>query len=309
LTQEPVCYTIQALLNKRNYMSAALLAQRKSEVIAKVKACVEKGNELYGITLPKLDVRFDLRGRAAGMACRRGSQYYIRFNRDMLTRDAWEHIINNTVPHEVAHSFCFMNPALGSGHNSGWERVCEALGGNGTRCHKEEVVYGKGYTYEYTTDRGHTVRVGDKYHAHVQRGMQLSFKRGMGAIHKHSPHSIVGHQGRTLANPIVQVPAGAAAPVQAIVPASPRPVDPQVTAARGSFTIGIAAPVVRTPTVAMPAGASKAALARAIMLSEHTRGETYENIITAIMHATGHDRQLARATYKANYMKVGCPVQ
>lgn len=291
-------------------MSAALLAQRKSEVIAKVKACVEKGNELYGITLPKLDVRFDLKGRAAGYACRRGMHFYLRFNTDMMTRDAWEHIINNTVPHEVAHSFCQFNPALGSGHNSGWERVCEALGGNGTRCHKEDVVYGKGYTYEYTTDRGHTVRIGDKYHAHVQRGLPLSFKRGKGAIHKHSPHSIVGHQGRTLANPIVKVAAATKeVPVQAIVPASVPAIDPQVTAARGSYTIGVAAPVVRTPTPAMPAGTSKAAMARAIMLSGHTRGETYENIITAIMHATGHDRQLARATYKANAAKVGCPVQ
>lgn len=280
----------------------------QQQIIDKCKEVFAKATELYGLDMGRVGIRFDLRGRAAGMACRRGAQYYMRFNRDMLTREAFDHVLNDTVPHEIAHIVCFMNPALGSNHNSGWERVCVALGGNGARCHKEDVVHGKGYTYEYTTDRGHTVRIGDKHHAHVQRGMPISFKRGMGTIRLNSPHSIVGHAGRTLPTPIVRVAAPTKeVPVQAIVPASVPVANPVVQAARGSYTIGVAAP--RTPATVMPAGTSKAAMARAIMLSGHSRGESYENIIAAIMHATGHDRQLARATFKANAAKVGCPVQ
>jgi predicted SprT family Zn-dependent metalloprotease len=279
----------------------------QQQILDKCKAVIAKAEALYGLDMGRVSLRFDLKGRAAGQACRRGAQYHIRFNRDMLTREAFDHVLNNTVPHEIAQIVCFMNPSLGSGHNRGWERVCAALGGNSTRCHKEEVVYGKGYTYEYTTDRGQKVRLGDRHHNYVQLGRSLTYKRGLGTVTKACAYSIVGHQGRTLANPVVKVPAGAVSPVQAIVPASPRVIDPQVTAARGSYIIGVAAP--RTPTIAMPAGSSKAAMARAIMLSGHTRGETYENIIAAIMHATGHDRQLARATYRANAAKVGCPVQ
>jgi hypothetical protein len=138
--------------------------------------------------------------------------------------------------------------------------------------------------------------MGDKHHATVQRGMPLTYRKGLGRVTKECAYSIVGVQGRTLAAPVVKVPTATVTPVQAI--------NPVVTAARTSYTIGVAAP--RTPATAFAAGASKASIARAIMLAGHTRGQSYEIIITAIMAATGHDRQLARATYKANYLKVGC---
>jgi predicted SprT family Zn-dependent metalloprotease len=272
----------------------------QQQVMEKTKACFDKAKELYGLDLSRVHVRFDLKGRSAGQACRRGGMYAIRYNHDMLTREAFDHLLNATVPHEVAHIVCFMNRALGSNHDSGWERVCKALGGTGATRHKEEIVYGKGHTYEYTTDRGHKVRMGDRHHNYIQLGRSLTYKRGLGTVTKACAYSIVGVQGRTLATPVVKVPA-------TVVPPSVPAANPIVQAARGSYIIGVAAP--RTPTIAMPAGSSKAAMARAIMLSGHTRGETYENIIAAIMHATGHDRQLARATYKANAAKVGCPVQ
>ena len=280
----------------------------QQQIIDKCKAVFAKAKELYGLDMSQVGIHFDLKGRAAGMACRRGNQYFVRFNRDMLTREAFDHVLNDTTPHEAAHIVCFMNRALGSNHDAGWARVCRALGGTGDRTHSEEVVYGKGHTYEYTTDRGHKVRMGDKHHATVQRGIPLRYKNNKGTVTKECAYSIVGVQGRTLAAPIVKVPAKVV-PVQAIIPASVPVVNPVVTAARGSYTIGVAAPTPRTPATAMPAGASKASIARAIMLAGHTRGETYENVITAIMRATGHDRQLARATYRANCVKVGIPVQ
>ena len=271
----------------------------QQQIIDKCKAVFAEAKRLYGLDMEHVGIHFDLKGRAAGQACRRGGRYYMRFNRDMLTREAFDHVINNTVPHEIAHIVCFMNPSLGSGHNSGWERVCEALGGNGTRCHKEEIVYGKGHTYEYTTDRGHKVRVGDKYHKHIQSGKPLQYRKGLGTVTKECAYSIVGVQGRTLATPVVKV----AAPAAVSAPAA----NPVVQAARGSYIIGVTAP--RTPTIAMPAGASKASIARAIMLSGHTRNLPYEDVITAMMMACGYDRQLARATYKANASKVGIPAQ
>ena len=280
-------------------MSATLLAQRKQEVIAKVQACIETGNRIYHMTLPRVDVRFDLKGRCAGMAGYRAGKLYVRFNTDMMLRDAWDHIINDTTPHEIAHSFCQFNRQLGRNHDAGWARVCRALGGSGARTHDEDVVHGKGTTYEYTTSTGKTVRVGDKHHKIIQAGRPLTWRKGLGTVAKESAYSIVGVAGRTLAAPVVKVPAVAVTPAQPFLPKQPAP---------GAWTttrMPMPDVVVRTPAPVLQAGLSKAAMARAIMLSGHTAGRTYEQIITAIMLATGHDRQLARATYKANMAKVG----
>jgi predicted SprT family Zn-dependent metalloprotease len=269
-----------------------MLHQRKQEIIAKVQQCIERGNQLYGITLPHLAIHFDLKGRAAGMACKRGHQYYLRFNTDMMTREAWDHIINDTVPHEVAHSFCQFQPRLGRNHDAGWARVCRDLGGNGERCHSEEVVYGKGYTYEYITDRGHKVRMGDKHHQMVQRGVPLMYKKGKGTVKQNCQYSVVGYGGKTLANPRVFNPTTTVAPPPVSTAPVVRPVAP--------------APRTVAPTP-FAGNASKASISRSIMLAGHGRGQTYEQIIAAMMAACGYDRQLARATYKANFHKVGCP--
>lgn len=267
----------------------------QQQIIDKCNAVFALATRLYFVDFGQVSIRFDLKGRAAGMACRRGAQYYIRFNRDMLTREAFEHVINNTVPHEIAHIVCFMDPKYGRNHDAGWARVCRALGGTGATRHAEDVVYGKGTTYEYITDRGHKVRMSDKHHAVVQAGRKLTYKKGLGTVTKECQYSIVGVQGRTLAAPRTVVPTTTVAP-------TPAP------AARVVFTQPT--PVRTVPVVTVPhfrEGASKAAISRSIMLAGHNRGQTYEQIISAMMLANGYDRQLARATYKANYEKVGVP--
>lgn len=57
----------------------------------------------------------------------------------------------------------------------------------------------------------------------------------------------------------------------------------------------------------LDAGKSKAAKARFIMHEGYHSGVSYDEVIERIMTATGHDRQLARATYKANHKKIGIP--
>jgi hypothetical protein len=163
-----------------------------NEVFAKAKAFWPDMN------FDNVGIRFDLKGRAAGMACRRANAYYMRFNADMLTRDAFDHVLNNTVPHEIAHIVCMMNPKLGRNHDAGWTRVCRLLGGNGERCHSEEVVYGKGDTYEYTTDRGHAVRVSSTIHRKIQRGVEYAWRQGQGKVNKASPYKLVGVRGKSL---------------------------------------------------------------------------------------------------------------
>ena len=130
-------------------MTTVTLQQR---VDAKIKEVIAKAAELYKLDLSTVPVNWNLKGRAAGMASWRGfmgsRSYMVRFNADMARQNP-DDMVEDTIPHEYSHIVCFMNPSLGSNHDSGWARVCRALGGTGGRTHDNEVVYGNGRTYEY----------------------------------------------------------------------------------------------------------------------------------------------------------------
>lgn len=256
----------------------------EQQVVSRCKEILEAAGKLYNLDTSKVVIRFDLRGRSAGQAYCRGTEYGMRFNRDMLTREAFDHVFNNSIPHEIAHIVCFMNRTLGKNHDAGWEKVCIALGGSGETHHSEKVVYGKGATYEYITTNGKEIRVSQQLHARIQRGVTYTLRRNMGSLNISCTYKLVGVAGRTLATPVQPK-----APVTVATP-----------------TVVITTTPKITQTV-MPAGVSKAAMARSIMLAGHNRGHSYEEIVLAIMQATGHDRQLSRATYKANFAKVGVP--
>ena len=106
----------------------------------KVASCIALAEQKFNIKMPAVQIRFDLTGRAAGMAGRKGFAYYLRFNVSHMSLggQSWEHILNDTVPHELAHTVCQSNPQFGRNHDAGWKRVCLALGGNGNRCYKQE---------------------------------------------------------------------------------------------------------------------------------------------------------------------------
>ena len=82
------------------------MQQQQQQIRDRVAQCIALAEQKFGISMPTVDVRFDLRGRAAGMACMRGNQFFLRFNvgHMKLGGKTWEHLLNETVPHEVAHS-------------------------------------------------------------------------------------------------------------------------------------------------------------------------------------------------------------
>ena len=165
-----------------------MFTERAEQVRSKVAELVKQANQKFNIDLPEIQIRFDLRGGAAGMAGGRFGQFYMRFNRDMMLNQGWDHLINDTVPHELAHIVCFVNPRLGRNHDLGWKRVCRALGGTGKRCHSEEVVYANGRTYYYTTTQGHVIAISQQRHGKIQRGKSYTL-RGKGAINRQCQYS------------------------------------------------------------------------------------------------------------------------
>jgi predicted SprT family Zn-dependent metalloprotease len=171
--------------------------QAKMEAVRnKVKQCIESAEQIYGVKMPVVDIRFDLTGRAAGMAGWRhggfGRMYFLRFNvtHMSLGGKSWEHLLNDTVPHEVAHTVCQAFPKFGRNHDAGWKRVCVALGGNGKRCYSVEdapEAIAKQRPFTYTTSTGQTVAVSIRIHNKIQKGSVYSYRNGLGVINRNSP--------------------------------------------------------------------------------------------------------------------------
>jgi predicted SprT family Zn-dependent metalloprotease len=147
-------------------MAKTLLTVRKQEILRKLDALRIQAKALWGVYLPVIQVKFDLKGGVAGWACVRGG-YTLRFNTDMMLNEGWDHIINDTVPHELAHLIGY-HMGFGLNHQADWKRICIALGGSGKRCHNEKIVFAKGATFEYTTITGKVIPISQTRHKRIQ---------------------------------------------------------------------------------------------------------------------------------------------
>lgn len=118
-------------------MSAAIthplsFAQSK-QVITHVNTYIHKARLLYARKIPVCEVKFDLKGRAAGMyrvkqANLRTSRE-IRFNPHIFTR-YFDDNIATTVPHEVAHYVCDIIYGLKNikPHGKEWRQIMSDFG-------------------------------------------------------------------------------------------------------------------------------------------------------------------------------------
>lgn len=168
-----------------NMNDTQLFDQRRCMILQKVEQIRKHAQERYGFSI-QINVRFDLRGMAAGQAYRINGEYGIRFNRDMMVSSGWDHLYNDTVPHEIAHLVCFFNPVFGSGHNAGWKDVCITLGGSGQRCHNEEVSYARAVKrFLYKHKNGQKAIVSHIVHNRIQEGQRRRFASS-GAIIDHT---------------------------------------------------------------------------------------------------------------------------
>lgn len=283
------------------------------QVLNKCIGLIARVKELYGIDLSSAKISFDLKGTCAGWAYWKTvnghTTYGMKFNYDIISRGdevALRDMIDNTAPHEVAHLVAFVNPSLGRNHDAGWVRICRALGGSGKRTHNTEVVYGKGATYEYTSSNGNKLKLSEKYHKRVQSGIPLTYRNNKGVVDKHCAYSIVGFRGQTLKEPVVVKKADTFNYSPVVAPTTTK------ISITGTKEVLLQAlfPENKIPSTTLPSTGrkgTKAELARDVMRMGYDQRLGYEAIISAIMHATGHDRQLARSYYKNNIDRVGIP--
>ena len=149
-----------------------------------VKTCIAAAEAKYG-KMPAISIRFDLKGKAAGMAgcrinriTRVATDLFVRFTREAMAKD-WDNMVQQTISHEIAHLVAYAFPALGAkNHNYVWERIDRSLGGAGERCHKMELTPArKTNRYKYVLDSGREVLVGPKHHNALQSGRTLRMKK------------------------------------------------------------------------------------------------------------------------------------
>lgn len=158
------------------------MQQKLKDFNAAVLACLKLASDKYNVDLSAANVIIttDVTGRAAGWA--RGlkdGKYKLRFNREAI--DLYhEDMVENTIPHEVAHLVCYARPELGKRHDFGWKAVCRGLGGDDSRTHDMSLTAAKivpSRRQKYTTDSGRICNVGPKHHKMLQAGRTDIFMR------------------------------------------------------------------------------------------------------------------------------------
>ena len=146
--------------------------EMKHAIVKKTREVIIQAENRYGVELQATDIRFDLHGRSAGMACQRGRHLHVRFNMEAAEKD-WDHLFNDTIPHEVAHLVGYRDPTFAWNHNKAWVKTCKELGGTGKRTHNMDLTpRSKMKYYQYKLPCGYEVKLSATRHKRCQNGSQ-----------------------------------------------------------------------------------------------------------------------------------------
>jgi SprT protein len=119
--------------------SAARLA-REARAAERTRALLALGATLIQRRVPGPQLRFDLRGQAAGQfRIDAAGRPAIRYNADLMARHE-EEFLAQTVPHEVAHYLAYLRHGRAiRPHGPQWQTLMRGLGADPRRCHDFDV--------------------------------------------------------------------------------------------------------------------------------------------------------------------------
>jgi predicted SprT family Zn-dependent metalloprotease len=169
-----------------------MLTSNQKAIVAKVDELVARAKQLYPscASLEIDSIKWN-KGRVGGWAQAKRDKsgvvrYSLKFNAE-ATEKYFDDMLNNTVPHEVAHSvvqFHICHGMYGYGrkimpHGVEWRRVCLALGGTtAERCHSYKLTAArKTNRYLYELPIAGTVEIGSKHHKAIQQGACVFIKK------------------------------------------------------------------------------------------------------------------------------------
>jgi SprT protein len=107
-----------------------------AEVNGIVKRCLDILGDRFQTTFATPEIKYDLEGRTAGQAI---GTHTIRLNLTLL-RENRQDMLENTLPHEIAHCVVAARYPRAKAHGYEWERVMRLLGLSPTRCHNYETT-------------------------------------------------------------------------------------------------------------------------------------------------------------------------
>lgn len=112
----------------------------------------------------------NLKGNSAGQATLRRGELILRFNIEAIEK-AYTDMVEDTIPHEVAHLVCFLDPTYGKNHNQGWSDMAKSLGGSGERIHKIRLSKARRVRrYCYVLSDGSELALTKDQHLKLQEG-------------------------------------------------------------------------------------------------------------------------------------------
>jgi SprT protein len=145
-----------------------------------VQECLDKVQDRNAeVKLAFPEIVYDLKGRTAG----RANGEKIRLNADLLNGKYREDMLNQTVPHEVAHSIQFQLFPRSQPHGREWRVIMYILGKPATRCHNYDTkparVTKRPYEYRCNCQTHHLT---EYKHIKIQSGAKYICKRCKGEL-------------------------------------------------------------------------------------------------------------------------------
>ncbi len=163
---------------------------RIKQIEDKFNEVIKDANSKLNIILPHIHLDFDLEGKTIGRAiCALiddNIHYIVKLNSYVIHNDGFEYILNNTIPHEIAHivtHYC----GYGMKHDKIWKQICILLGGNGHVYCRANITLKKTRNvkeYLYMTTCGNKVKVSSIRHKRIQEGKTYYLKSTKGKVIK-----------------------------------------------------------------------------------------------------------------------------
>ena len=164
-------------------LHAASLRSLMPEARRRTDALLEQAQRHFKVHIPAPEVRFDLRGQAAGQVRQApGRVWQVRYNVVLLAREP-EAFLAQTVPHECAHLVAFA--LFGRGirpHGQEWQGIMRYFGAEPRRCHSFAVedlptrqlrrfdYHCACRTHQLTSTRHYRAQAGQTYYCVACRG-------------------------------------------------------------------------------------------------------------------------------------------
>jgi len=158
------------------------------QIIKRCEAVIKQAQAQYSLPMAALkliSVNCDLTGKSCGKIEFRYSGFRqlksikIRFNMQAAQLELQD-MLNNTVPHEVAHLVIALCPKQyqQTAHGKDWQKVCLALGGNGKVYHKLTLTNARTQRqWQYVDSLGQAHQLSTVRHNRLQRGAVYHVKK------------------------------------------------------------------------------------------------------------------------------------